>query len=270
MQDRVRSCEAPFSSPAIFSRRSELDTARGEKLAILYATQPRQEDLDKFFRQVRPTIERYVSRRVRNQDHSEEIVSRVFEAVTRTWNSFRGDCPTEAYAIAIAANALKNYYARDIQKSSKQISLDAWTETYTLQHDPSVVGPFDRLESADWVKDLLTEMNRCCTQAESGIIAMFYQGQTFDEISALLGMNAATVRGHFLRGRKKLLVHLFLERPEMLGGEEAFLSTVAQIQSREPSLLTKEESCAIQTRSGPAEDLRGAMLKIVPYLEGLP
>src|SRR5579862_5056531 len=91
--------------------------------------------LDRFVRQVRPSIERYVAKRVRNRDHVEEIVSRVFEALVRTWGSFRGECPSEAYAILIASNALKNYYSRDLQKSSRQISLDDWVESYTLQHD---------------------------------------------------------------------------------------------------------------------------------------
>ena len=49
-------------------------------------------------------------------------------------------------------------------------------------------------------------------------MGMFYQGNTFDEISGLIGMNAATVRGHFLRGRRKLLVHICSSRaPHLLG-----------------------------------------------------
>ena len=227
------------------------------------------QELDRFARQVRPVIERYVSKRVRNRDHAEEIVSRVFEALARTWSTFRGECPTEAYVVFIAANALKNYYSRDLQKLARQISLDQWVETYSLQHDAELACPYRRLEDADWVDDLLTEMNRCCSPVECGVIGMYYQGHTFDQISTLIGMNAATVRGHFLRGRRKLLVQMLLNAPHLLGGEETVARAIERIQEADPGLLSEAEMAALSTRQGSAELLRGAMLKLAPHLEGV-
>lgn len=219
--------------------------------------------LDRFVRQVRPAIERYVSKRVRNRDHAEEIVSRVFEALARNWASFRGECPTEAYVVLIAANALKNYYSRDLQKLSRQISLDEWAETFGLQHGEDLACPYRRLENAAWVEDLLAEMERCCSPVECGVIGMYYQGHTFEQISTLTGMNPSTVRGHFLRGRRKLLVQILLHAPHLLGGDGALERSIEQ----NPNLLSEAERTAVLTRQGPADVLRAAMLKLAPYLE---
>jgi hypothetical protein len=169
--------------------------------------------------------------------------------------------------MSIAANALKNYYSRDLQKLSRQISLDEWLESYTLQHDADLACPYNRLETEDWVKDLLNEMSRCCSQVECGVIGMFYQGHTFDEISTLVGMNAATVRGHFLRGRRKLLVHVLLQAPRLLGGNDTIAATVDRVEAIQPGLLSVQELAAVRSRSGPADLLRAAMLKLAPHLE---
>jgi len=121
----------------------------------------------------------------------------------------------------------------------------------------------------DWVDDLLAEMNRCCSPVECGVIGMYYQGHTFDQISTLIGMNAATVRGHFLRGRRKLLVQMLLTAPHLLGGEDAIENAVGKVQQAQPGLLSEAELTALRTRQGAAELLRGAMIKLAPHLEGM-
>jgi RNA polymerase sigma factor (sigma-70 family) len=254
-----------FGSPPV-NQLASIKSMAEETLAPL-AQELSQEELDRFVKTVRPTIERYVAKRVRNRDHAEEIVSRVFEALVRSWGAFRGDCPTEAYVVFIAANALKNYYSRDLQKISVQISLDDWVETFSLQHDTDLACPYRRLDTASWVDSLLREMKNCCSQVECGVVGMFYQGQTLDEISSLTGMNAATVRGHFLRARKKLLGHLYLEAPQFLGGEAAVLAVVDRMERTQPDMFSNEEISALRSRKGTAELIRGAMLKIAPFLD---
>ena len=227
------------------------------------------EELDAFARRVRPSVERYVSSQVRQRDDCEEIVGHVFLALSRTWDSFRGDCPSEAYAIHIAANAIKNYYTRDVKKKNRQISLDEWVDGYSLQHNPELVCPYKRLESVDWVEALLREMNSCCSQAECGIVGMYYQGMSMDEISRLIGMNASTVRGHFLRARKKLLAHMFIAAPELMGGRLAIQQLVEKVARENPKLFSMEELAVVRSGGSKStdENLRSAMMKVAQFFE---
>ena len=87
-----------------------------------------------------------------------------------------------------------------------------------------------------------------------------------DEIATLLALNSATVRSHFLRGRERLLAHLLLEAPDLLGGLDAVHAAMRRLAASAGSALTKEESDAVLLRNAPIGTLRKAMLKLAPYL----
>jgi RNA polymerase sigma factor (sigma-70 family) len=222
--------------------------------------------LDALSIRIRPVIERYVAKRVRNLDHRDEIVSRVFEALTRAWPNFRGECPPDAYVVRIAANALKNYYERDLARSSRQISLDVWCEEFCLQQSSAAPGPDVEVEQREEVEGLIREMKKVCSPIECSVVELVYQGHTMDEIANLLALNAATVRSHFLRGRERLLAHLLLEAPDLLGGMDAVHAAVRRLETGGGSELSKEEAEAVLLRKGSAGTLRKAMLKLAPYL----
>jgi RNA polymerase sigma factor (sigma-70 family) len=222
--------------------------------------------LDDLVVRMRPTVERYIAKRVRNQDHADEIVSRVFEALARSWDSFRGDCPADAYVIRIAANALKNYYERDLAKLRRSISLDVWCEEFCLQQTSQVPGPDLQVYQRDEVESLLREMQKACSPIECAVVELVYQGNTMDEIATLLALNSATVRSHFLRGRERLLAHLLIEAPDLLGGLDAVHAAVRRLEASASSGLTKQEAEAILLRNGSIGTLRKAMLKLAPYL----
>ena len=238
---------------------------RPERIEDSPADRPAPE-LEELVVRIRPSITGYVSNRVRNRDHQEEIVSRVFEALARSWSSFRGDCPADAFAIRIAANAVKNYYERDLAKQSRQISLDIWCEEFCLQHTAGVSGPHLEVHLRDEVDSLLKEMQKACSEIECAVVELVYQGNTMDEIGSLLDLKAATVRSHFLRGRERLLAHLLVEAPDLLGGLDAVTAAVKRLETDPGEALSREEAEAIRLRKGPATVLRKAMLKLAPYL----
>ena len=222
--------------------------------------------LDDLAIRIRPTIERYVGKRVRNVDHRDEIVSRVFEALTRSWPSFRGECPPDAYVVRIASNALKNYYERDLARHSRQISLDIWCEEFCLQQNTASPGPDVEVHQRDEAEGLIREMQKVCSPIECAVVELVYQGNTMDEIATLLALNAATVRSHFLRGRERLLAHLLVEAPDYLGGMDAVRGAIRRLETGAGTDLSKEEAEAVLLRKGPAVTLRKAMLKLAPYL----
>jgi RNA polymerase sigma factor (sigma-70 family) len=229
------------------------------------------EPLDDYIERIRPAVERYVGSHIRDRDDSAEVTSYVFLAITRSWANFRGDCPPEAYAVRVAANAVKNYFTRIKTKHSLEFSLGEWIESFQLQQTVRDVGPYQQLESAEWVATLISEMEACCSPMEQGVVKMFYQGMSLDDIAKLTGMNASSVRSHFLRARKKLLAHLLVANPELLGGREIVLQTAKRLAVAEPNLLSKEESAALFDSSCKEtnEHLRSAMLKLAQHLGGI-
>ena len=226
----------------------------------------KQPDLDRVIDQVRPLIMRYVTRRIRNRDHAEEVISRIFEALVRTWGNFRGDCPVDAYAVRLAANAVKNYYARDLAKQSRQISFEDWRENVCLQQKTGDVGPYEEVAVKEQVLSLITEMQKVCSPTECAVINLVYQGNSMDEIASLLSLKGATVRSHFLRGREHLLAHLLVKAPDLLGGDELIEAAILKLRGQGTGSLSNDEVQAIRSRKGPAPLLRKAMLKIAPFL----
>ena len=229
------------------------------------ATRP-DPKLEKLVIEMRPEVERYVRYRIRNKEHQEEVVSRVFEALVRSWPNFRGDCPASAFVIRITANAVKNYYDRDLARFSRQISLDVWCERFCLQQIDNEPGPHLEAQMRDEVQGLLREMSKACSDTECSVLELVYQAYTMDEISTLLGLPGPTVRSHVLRGRERLLAHLLVEAPDLLGGTEAIDAAVRRLETGANASLSREEAEAVRQRKGPAPLLRKAMLKLAPYL----
>ncbi len=221
--------------------------------------------LEEFAASVLPTLERYISKRIRNRDHRDEVVSRVLAALARSFESFRGECPPEAFAIAIAANAVRNYYERDLKKESRSISLESWCESFCVQHQDCDPGPYHQVHLREEVRGLLDLMRQACNPTECAVVELVYQGNSLDEAADLLGLKPATVRSHFLRGREKLLAHLLVAAPEYLGGPEGVDEAIQRMEAS-GIRLTTEETSAIQKREGAAPILRRAMLKLAPYL----
>jgi RNA polymerase sigma factor (sigma-70 family) len=226
----------------------------------------RRPSLDDLVVQTRPLVEGYVAKRVSNRDHRDEIVSRIYAALARSWDSFRGDCAPSGYVLKIAGNAIANYYERDLARERRQISLDGWVEEFYVQHSTGSPGPQEQVHDRDEIAGLLAEMRRVCSPEQCAVVELVYQGNTMDQIGTLLDMQAATVRSHFLRGRARLLAHLLVEAPEYLGGVGAVEAAIRKMEMGSNDGLSGEEAEAIRQRKGPAEVLRKAMLKVAPYL----
>lgn len=223
-------------------------------------------ELDALSIKVRPKVLRYVSARIRNVDHREEVISRVFQALVRSWSNFRGECPPEAFVLRIAANAVKNYYERDLARQSRNISLENWCEEFCLQQNTALPGPHQQVHARAEVEGLLKEIHKVCSPVECTVVELVYQGNTMEEIATLLDMKPVTVRTHVLRGRGRLLAHLVREAPDFLGGTDAVFAAVRRLRKSKEKDITDEEIAAINGTNKSETLLRQAMIKIAPYL----
>lgn len=229
----------------------------------------RRDVLDKLLRESRGTIEGYIRPRARSRDDADDLIQNVLLKAARHFDDFRNDCPFSQWLLRIAVNEVKNYYRRlsgekaepleefDIENSAglQQYSRDACPD-----HDA-----VDRLVA----ERILAAIETHCSADERNVILMVYQGESFEEAAELLGMKSATARSHFLRGRSKLLAHLFAREPDMVGGPAAIQSAISRAgccqDARER--LQAHEAEALATPNESSAAFRAACLKVARHLD---
>jgi len=173
----------------------------------------------------------------------------------------------EAYAMRASANAVKNYYERDIPRWSSKVSLEEWAENYDLHRGGANPCPDQGIGMRDLAVKLFEEMKSCCSPIECSVALLFFRGCAFDEIARDINMNPVTVRSHFKRAREKLLHHLWLNAPDLLGGQEQVLAVLQKLEAS--GEITSFEAEAVRERAGGASILRGALLKVASHLTAL-
>ena len=243
-----------------------------EQAALLAAAQRGDASAcDRLFAQHRRFVEGYLWRRVRSVDDREDLVQTVLLRAARNIAAFRGDCPFSSWLLRIAANALHSYYERVLARSQAVVSIDAAAEAgdplpQPNAHEPS---PFERVDSRMMVESLVAAARVACSADERRVITMFYQGRSFEEIALLLDMKGATVRSHFLRGRRKLLAHLIRSRSSLIGGDEGVKTAVRKAleDATDDCRLSRAEVEALGSGNGSEELYRTACMKVARFLE---
>lgn len=213
----------------------------------------------------RPLIEGYIRSRARTREDGEDLVQNVFLKAVRYLPEFRYDCPISQWLLRIAANELKNYYRR--LSGEPQTCESDWERESSeyLQQSSCETCPSHDADSILTVQILMDVARRVCSDEESNVIAMIYQGETFEEIAELLATKSATVRSHFLRGRTKLLAHFIANEPEFVGGIDAIRSAIESVQVT-PDRLAPEEVQALGAHKERSASFRSGCLKIARYL----
>jgi RNA polymerase sigma-70 factor, ECF subfamily len=223
-------------------------------------------DLDELARRTRPTIEKYVARRVDHRDDRDDVIGDVFVALARSWEKFRGDCPADLYVLRIASNRVKNYW-RDRGKRPLVSFDDDFDER--LKQGEQLWCPQEAVDRRFDVEGLVREMRVACSAEQCSVLEQYYQGIPFDEIATVLGIKPTTARVQLLRGRLRLLVHLLVRAPDFLGGSDGVEAAIRKLESSTGEPLSRIEAEAVRLRNGPADVLQGAMLKLAPYFSFL-
>ncbi len=213
----------------------------------------------------RPLIAGYLRPRTRTKDDCDDLTQNVFLRAARNLGSFRGECPFSQWLIRIAANELKNYYERTVPGLAATASLDFdWENSLGLQQSDVGSGPYSEAEDRSLVEHLISTARQVCGNEESAVLIMFYQGESFEEISGLLQLKAATVRSHFLRARGKLLAHLVVHDPSVLGGTEVIRKAVET--AHRDGAIEEREAKAFSRFDPRSEFCRMACVKVARYL----
>lgn len=158
-----------------------------------------EEVMERYTAYAAKIISVYLGRALPPED-MEEVLSDVF---VKLWNS-RGQMQGEVkpYLAAIARNA-----ARDRLRACRAV------QPLPENFDPADPDPLpqERLESAERSRQLKDAIGRMKPEERELFLRFYFLGQTVEEIAAVTGQNAATLRTRLRRGRQKLKQDL-LER----------------------------------------------------------
>jgi len=108
-------------------------------------------------------------------------------------------------------------------------------------------------------------VQQVCSDAERRVLWLHAQHERLEDIAQMLGMNAATVRSHLMRGRAKVLAYLVQHRRDWLGGDDAMQRAIERL-TRDGEPLSDAERRALNDATPNQGDLRRAALKLAKYL----
>lgn len=214
----------------------------------------------------RPLVARYLRSRIDTAEDRECLEQTILIRVARGLDRFQRQCPFSAWALHIAANCLKTYYAAR-GRSPQQNSLDALEAEGKVPESAIEAGPFDQVQSNSIVEGWLTWVREACTPDQARVILLAYQCESIEEVAATMRIGSATAWSHFRRGRAHLLAYVAEHYPDALGGKGALHAAAnACSQAGGRNALTSEERLAIDEPNRRRKALQSACLKLAPFL----
>lgn len=158
-----------------------------------------EEAMDRYAAYAAKIIAAYLNRALPPED-MEEVLSDVFISL---WNSReRLEGEVKPYLAAIARNAAR-------QKLRQSRPSEPLPEDRELADETPL--PEQQVETAERADALRRAIDTMPSEDRTLFIRVYYLEQTVEEIAAVTGQNASTLRVRLHRGRKKLK-HILLER----------------------------------------------------------
>lgn len=158
-----------------------------------------EEAMDRYAAYAAKIIAAYLNRALPPED-MEEVLSDVFISL---WNSReRLEGEVKPYLAAIARNAAR-------QKLRQSRPSEPLPEDRELADETPL--PEQQVETAEQADALRRAIDAMPSEDRTLFIRVYYLEQTVEEIAAVTGQNASTLRVRLHRGRKKLK-HILLER----------------------------------------------------------
>jgi len=166
----------------------------------------------------RPWLGRFCLKRARTREDAEDLEQEILVSACAGLEKFRQQCPFSLWLLNIAKNRLTNYYERVIPGYGRSTSLETIRECdlWEVQQTQDPPCP-ERLVEENWfAEQLRNEARKACHGDQFRVVLLRLQDESPKEIADLLQMNEATVRSHWLRGRRRLQAHLLRHRPDLL------------------------------------------------------
>lgn len=266
------------------SRALKFSEAEFNRLLAL-ARKGDQEASSRLCESYRAELYAYIVKRGTNRTDSEDIIQQVFVAVWLHWKDLRGNTEAEFshWLFRIAKTRSINYHERVVVPQQRTVSIDMEDAREEYVSTDASENPEALALQKDIGQRLHQAIGMACNSKERNILYLRDLGFSYSEImdvlekrsenpnliSSLLYKRAdKNARLTFLRSRMKVVEHLYLHDPDLLGGQDGIAvacernKTAPEIDDR----LTSEDLAALNARK-PGNRLRNALQKLSPYLD---
>jgi RNA polymerase sigma-70 factor (ECF subfamily) len=214
----------------------------------------------------RTRLQRYFRSRARTPDDAEDLVQETLLRVANYLPTTHLNAPYEHWLYRIAANCLVTYYSRAYRQAETPFTqLENPDSVFDLQQESFEASLLERIADKQTQAQLYAIVQQVCSDAERRVLWLHAQHERLEDIAQMLGMNAATVRSHLMRGRAKVLAYLVQHRRDWLGGDDAVQRAIAMLE-RDGEPLSDAERRALNDATPNQGDLRRAALKLAKYL----
>lgn len=170
----------------------------------------------------RKWVDNYLKKRVRSDGDCEDLTQDVFRRAWQFRNDWRGIGSRSSWLLRITINLLNNYYIRKIRIQDRLTPLENIEGIYSddVKRESEWACPYERVDNQLYVKRLMAAVTQACTPMQKCVVLLNYQGESYERIETLLGMESGMARLHFFRGRELLLAYLAENEPDLIGGRE--------------------------------------------------
>lgn len=165
-----------------------------------------------------------IRRLLGNPEEARDVTQEVFVTVFEKIDSYRGDASISTWIYRIAANHAKNrikYLAR--RKDRQRESLDAMHAPPTQSRLSAQVPRPDQALTRETVSRLVDKaLSELDEEQRIVLVLRDVEGQTYDDIAAITGLQLGTVKSRLHRGRQRLREALapYIE-PKDFGDDDA-------------------------------------------------
>jgi len=222
--------------------------------------------LEALLNESRTRLQRYFRSRARTPDDAEDLVQETLLRVANYLPNTQLNAPYEHWLYRIAANCLVTYYSRAYRQAETPFTqLENPDGVLDLQQESFEASLLERIADEQTQAQLYAIVQQVCSDAERRVLWLHAQHERLEDIAQMLGMNAATVRSHLMRGRAKVLAYLVQHRRDWLGGDDAVQHAIERL-TRDGEPLSDAERRALYEPKPNQSDLRRAALKLAKYL----
>ncbi len=225
--------------------------------------------LERLLELCRPLLQRYIRKRARSEQDSEDILQEALLRVARALPLLKPETPIEPWLMRIAANCLHTFYQRVATTDIPFSHFETEPIPRALQQESPESGLAAQMDTEQMVRQLCVIIKEVCSETEQKVLLLCALDETAESIAAILQLNIGTVRTHLMRGRAKVLAYIVQYQPALVGGAERIWEAVRHLEAHgKPSeQLTHAEEYALAHPKRNQRPLRRACLKIARFLE---
>ena len=222
------------------------------------------EALEALLQESRTRLQRYFCTRARTAEDAEDLVQETLLRVANALPKTQLSAPYEHWLYRIAANCLITYYSRAYRQAETPFThLENPDSVLEVQQESFEASLLERIADEQTQAQLYAIVQQVCSDAERRVLWLHAQHERLEDIAQMLGMNAATVRSHLMRGRAKVLAYLVQHRRDWLGGDDAVQHAIERL-TRDGEPLSDAERRALNDATPNQGDLRRAETGKVP------